>query len=97
MGRFRGVALGLQVVRADGAALACRSVQAPFTLHSGRKKYLFSGSDQGERRLNDIDPEAWLADAPDAIAGLVGQERPTLGRRHAPTNAAWFSAGGRLS
>ena len=46
----------------------------------GRKNYLFAGSDQGGRRaavmytlietarLNDLDPEAWLADVIDRIA-----------------------------
>jgi transposase len=46
----------------------------------GRKNYLFAGSDEGGRRaaimytpietarLNDIDPEAWLADVIGRIA-----------------------------
>ena len=46
----------------------------------GRKNYLFAGSDEGGRRaalmytlietarLNDLDPEAWLADVVERIA-----------------------------
>ena len=46
----------------------------------GRKNYLFAGSDEGGRRaafmytlietarLNDLDPEVWLADVIDRIA-----------------------------
>lgn len=49
-------------------------------LAPGRKNYLFAGSDEGGRRaavmytlietarLNDLDPEAWLADVIDRIA-----------------------------
>src|SRR3546814_18764770 len=48
----------------------------------GRKSWLFAGSDRGGERaadlyslivtakLNDIDPQAWLADVLDQIAGI---------------------------
>ena len=35
----------------------------------GRKSWLFCGSDRGTAKLNDVDPQAWLADVLGRIAG----------------------------
>ena len=55
----------------------------------GRKAWLFVGSDRGGRaavmytligtaKLNDIDPQAWLADVLERIAGHPIQRLPEL-------------------
>jgi len=69
----------------------------------GRKAWLFAGSDRGgERaafmyglittaRLNDVDPQAWLADVLDRIAGTPASRLDDL----LPWN--WRPAAGRLA
>ena len=56
----------------------------------GRKSWLFAGSDRGGARaafmytliatakLNDIDPQAWLAEVLERIADLPGSRLPEL-------------------
>jgi hypothetical protein len=69
------------------AAYACRTMppNASYGRRTGRKNWTFAGSDEGGRRaddiysliatakLNDIDPQAWLADV--ALGGMIGQAR----------------------
>ena len=64
----------------NGLRTPARHGQNERVMALGRKNYLFAGSDEGGRRaalmytlietarLNDLDPEAWLADVVERIA-----------------------------
>ena len=94
----------MSLVRATAASVICCEPRQRQTRAPGRKNRTFAGSDEGGHRaaaiytlietakLNDIDPQAWLADVlerlPDHPAKRIGELLPWLWRKEKAMLAA---------